>query len=343
MNKTLRLVREINLLEGGLKEVQALVTNIIGAKQETLEREIQLNLSSDYPLINEVGRYISMSKGKRLRPLLLFLSSNLCGYEGNLDVYYGTVIEYLHMATLVHDDILDSSLLRRGRPSVYARWGPDIAVLMGDLVFTRAMQMAIEKANIRILTLMAEVTLKLIKGELCQLDRKWDLTITEEEHLEIIQNKTACLFSASSKIGGLIADIGDEQVTAVADYGMNLGMSFQLVDDCLDFASDEHTLGKPVISDLKEGKVTLPLILLMQEATPEERRFIESAIEEKTFDDATKRHIATIVTNHGILKRVESIALSYAEKAKKSLMKFPKTQSHSVLSKLPGLMVSRRF
>ena len=205
-----------------------------------------------------MGRYIQKSGGKRVRPAVLLMAARLSGYKGDRAVLYASVVEFIHTATLVHDDIIDGADLRRGRLAVHSRWGNDITVLLGDYLYIKSMAMALTQDSLEIIRLLCDVTLRMIEGELYQLTKTGDVDITEEEHFEIIRRKTAFLFGGCAQIGGMLGGVSPEQETALRDYGFNLGIAFQLVDDLLDYTADAAALGKPVGGDLREGKVTLP-------------------------------------------------------------------------------------
>ena len=213
------------------------------------------------PLVGEIGRYIRDGGGKRIRPALLLLPCRLCGYRGERAILLAAVVEFIHTATLLHDDIIDEATVRRGRRSVNSRWGNDITVLLGDFLYTKSMSMALSQDNLRILRLLSDVTLRMIEGELLEIERNGDLDVSADDHLDIIRRKTAALFSACLRIGGMLGEVGEERERALASYGLNLGICFQMVDDLLDFTADEKVLGKPVANDLREGKLTLPVDL----------------------------------------------------------------------------------
>ena len=227
-----------------------------------VEQEFARHLESKVDLIPQMGRYIQMSGGKRVRPAVLLLSARMCGYTGDRDVLNAAVVEFIHTATLVHDDIIDEAETRRGRLAAHSRWGNDVTVLLGDYLYIRSMAMALTQDSLEVVRLLCEVTLRMIEGELYQLTKMGDGAITEDEHLEIIRRKTAYLFSGCAEIGGVLGNCTPAQRIALREYGFNLGIAFQIVDDVLDYTSDEAVLGKPIGGDLREGKVTLPIILL---------------------------------------------------------------------------------
>src|SRR5881275_1170832 len=233
---------------------------------EAVEQEFVRHIQSRVALIPEMGRYIQKSGGKRVRPAVLLMASRLSGYTGDRAVLYASVVEFIHTATLVHDDIIDGADLRRGRLAVHSRWGNDITVLLGDYLYIKSMAMALTQDSLEIIRLLCDVTLRMIEGELYQLTKNGDADISEDEHFEIIRRKTAYLFGGCAQIGGMLGGVNPERENALREYGFNLGIAFQLVDDLLDFTGDTVAVGKPIGSDLREGKVTLPLIHLLRQS-----------------------------------------------------------------------------
>src|SRR3982750_3557170 len=241
----------------------------IRADLEAVEQEFVRHIQSRVALIPEMGRYIQNSGGKRVRPAVLLMAARLGGYTGDRAVLYASVVEFIHTATLVHDDIIDGADLRRGRLAVHSRWGNDITVLLGDYLYIKSMAMALTQDSLEIIRLLCDVTLRMIEGELYQLTKTGDVDISEDQHLYIIRRKTAYLFGGCAQIGGLLGGVSPERERALQECGFNLGIAFQLVDDLLDYTADERALGKPVGGDLREGKVTLPIIYLLQRGGPE--------------------------------------------------------------------------
>ncbi len=228
-----------------LADISRRIQDLVGDRLRLVEKTIADNLHAPSTPAAEMGSYLAGSRGKRLRPTLLLLMSDLVGYEGEQDIRYAAIFEFIHTATLIHDDIVDQALLRRGRASLSSRWGPELAVLMGDRVFIMAMNLAVKEGWSPVLPLISQTTLKLIEGELIQSFRKWDLTLRREDNLEIIRDKTAHLFAACAQTPAYLAQAPDHLREAADAFGLNLGVAFQMVDDCLDFVSDEATLGKP--------------------------------------------------------------------------------------------------
>src|SRR4026209_1470967 len=246
---------------------------------EAVEREFVEHIQSRVALIPEMGRYIQNSGGKRVRPAVLLMASRLSGYQGDRAVLYASVVEFIHTATLVHDDIIDGADLRRGRLAVHSRWGNDITVLLGDYLYIKSM--ALTQDSLEIIRLLCDVTLRMIEGELYQLTKTGVVDISEDEHFEIIRRKTASLFGGCAQIGGILGGVSPERENALRDYGFNLGIAFQLVDDLLDYTADQVALGKPIGGDLREGKVTLPVIFLLQRGGEAADRLIRSVVQDR--------------------------------------------------------------
>src|SRR6187200_2753206 len=308
---------------------------------EAVEQEFVRHIQSRVALIPEMGRYIQSSGGKRVRPAVLLMAARLCGYKGDRAVLYASVVEFIHTATLVHDDIIDGADLRRGRLAVHSRWGNDITVLLGDYLYIKSMAMALTQDSLEIIRLLCDVTLRMIEGELYQLTKTGDVDITEEDHFEIIRRKTAFLFGGCAQIGGMLGGVTPEQETALRDYGFNLGIAFQLVDDLLDYTADAAALGKPVGGDLREGKVTLPIILLLRRGGPDADRLIRDVVRDRTVDPEQWKELLRMLGEHRTTDLAYETALEYASRAKTCLSAFPASQERDALIALPDYVVSR--
>ena len=321
----------------GLKEIVALVEDDL-VRVEALFQEQVL---SDVGLVAEIGRYIQQGGGKRIRPALLLLGSRLCGHRGDRGVLLAAVVEFIHTATLLHDDIIDEATVRRGRRSVNSRWGNDITVLLGDFLYTKSMAMALSQENLPILRLLSDVTLRMIEGEILEIERNGDLDVTEADHLDIIRRKTADLFSACMRIGAILGAVGDEREKALASYGLNLGICFQMVDDLLDFTAEEKTLGKPVANDLREGKVTLPMIFLLRKAGRPGIEKIGTVLADRGFGRVSREEIVRLAREHGALDEAQALAETYAEKARRDLLVFDRSPYREALEMLPDFILAR--
>jgi octaprenyl-diphosphate synthase len=306
-----------------------------------VDEEIKRQSSSGVQLIDHVGRYICNSGGKRIRPAILLLGSQMCGYDGPVGPRLGAVIELIHSATLLHDDIIDNASVRRGRASVNAQWGNEITVLMGDWLYMTSFRLALGERHFKVLDVLIEATRKMIEGELIQLTYNGNLDITEEQHLEVSIRKTAFLFSACSQLGGILGSAGDEKEEHLRLYGLNVGLAFQLVDDVLDFTSNETTLGKPVGSDLKEGKLTLPLIYLMRDGEPRHQKLVRDALGNGSLGPSARDEIIQLVREYHTADRVLEKAHDYGQKARACLKDFPSCEAREALMSIPDYIVER--
>ena len=288
-----------------------------------------------------MGRYIQSSGGKRVRPAVLLMASRLCGYKGERAVLYASVVEFIHTATLVHDDIIDGADLRRGRLAVHSRWGNDITVLLGDYLYIKSMSMALTQDSLEIIRVLCDVTLRMIEGELYQLTKTGDVDITEDEHFEIIRRKTADLFGGCAQIGGMLGDMTPERQNALREFGFNLGIAFQLVDDLLDYTADAEALGKPVGGDLCEGKVTLPIILLLRRGGPEADQLIREVVRDRAVSNEQWREIVRLLREHRTADLAYERAVEYANLAKECLAAFPAGRERDALVSLTDYVIAR--
>ena len=336
-NQPLVASKEISRAAAAHRFVE-LVADKLAATEEVFRRE----LGSDVPFIQMAGEYIAQGGGKRVRPALLLLSSRLLGHDGDEEVTYGAVVELIHTATLIHDDILDHASLRRGQPTLNHLWGNNLTVLLGDWLYTKAMQMALAHNQIEVIQRLCDATLKMTEGELLALQRLGAVDLSVEEYFEIIDRKTAYLFSAACSIPSLIPPARPEAGQVLARYGRALGTCFQLVDDLLDFTARETELGKPVLSDLKEGKLTLPLLLLLPRVQPAERRLIEMVLEDRSFDRVSPEEILALVRAEGTVEEVETMAEEHAAQAKQELQFFPPSDARDALEFAPDFVLHRR-
>jgi octaprenyl-diphosphate synthase len=308
---------------------------------ELVDREFVRHVESQVAVIPQIGRYIQTSGGKRVRPAVLLMAARLGGYQGDRAVLYAAVVEFIHTATLVHDDIIDDSELRRGRLAVHSRWGNDITVLLGDYLYIKSMAMALTHDTLDIVRLLCDVTLRMIEGELFQLTKNGDADITEEEHFDIIRRKTAYLFGGCAQIGGMLGRVSSEHEKALQEYGFNLGIAFQIVDDLLDFTGDLTALGKPVGADLREGKMTLPLIHLLQQGEEAGEKIIRDIIASRTASDEQWTDLLSLLKKHRSIEYALRRAVEYAERAKKPLSAFPPSSERDALLALPDYVLSR--
>ncbi len=309
---------------------------------DVVERRFAEHIESRVELIPEIGRYIQGGGGKRVRPALLLMCARLGRYDGDRATTYASVVEFIHTATLVHDDMIDDSVVRRGREAVHSRWGNDITVLLGDYLYIKSMGMALTVDSLDLVRLLCDVTLRMIEGELYQLTKTGVVDLTEEEHLEIIRRKTAYLFGGAAQIGAILGDLPEEQQLALRDYGFNLGIAFQLVDDLLDYTADEAVLGKPVGGDVREGKMTLPAIYLVQQDSVA-RELLEGIVRDRSFTPESWKELRSLLTTHRVLDRVYERAVGFAEAAKRQLSGLPPSPEIDALMALPDYVLSRAF
>src|ERR1700687_2267350 len=305
-----------------------------------IEREFGRDTVSSVRAITEIGEYLRAGGGKRLRPALLLLSCKLMNYTGHGAIKLGAVVEIIHTATLVHDDIIDEAQTRRGRPAANTQWGNSKCVLAGDWLYMQAFKIAVQERNFRILDTLIELTQQMVEGELLQMEKLGKL-ITLDEHFNLIFRKTACLFSVCMRIGAILGGATAEQEEHLAQYGRDLGMAFQIVDDVLDLTASESVLGKPVASDLREGKVTMAVIHALERCTPRERELIETVVQERAFDRVTHREIIAILERYGSLEAATARALQYATLARNAICSFPDSEFKRALLWAPDFVVAR--
>jgi octaprenyl-diphosphate synthase len=306
-----------------------------------VEEEFGLQSVSSVRPITEIGQYLQVSGGKRLRPALVLLSSKLCGYEGPSAVRLAAVVELIHTATLVHDDVIDEADIRRGRPSTNSRWGNHMSVLAGDWLYMQAFNSALAECSFKVLDRLIGLTQVMVEGELLQLTRLRKVDVSEDEYLELAYRKTACLFSACLRLGALLGGKGEEEESQLGSYGLNFGMAFQLIDDVLDFTSSEEILGKPIGNDLREGKITLPLIYLLQKCSAEEARKVSRVLEEGGFQSVKFSEILGLIDRYQTLRAAREKAQDFAERAKRGLDRFPDSPYKDALRSLPEFIVER--
>jgi len=318
-----------------------LIVQLVEEDLLAVEKLVAQQISSDVRLVNEVGKYVQQGGGKRIRPALLLLACRLLGHRSERAVLLASVVEFIHTATLLHDDIIDEATTRRGRASANNRWGNDVTVLVGDFLYTKSMGMALSQDNLPILRLLSDVTLRMIEGEILEIERDADLDVAEADHLDIIRRKTADLFSACTRIPALLAGADEARERALAAFGLNLGICFQMVDDLLDFTADERVLGKPVANDLREGKLTLPVILMLRRGGAAAREAVRCVVEDRGFERVSREEIVRLVREHGALDEARRLAERYAEQARRDLDVFPPSPFRDALLSLPDFILAR--
>ena len=306
-----------------------------------VEHEFARHIQSQVALIPTIGNYVQDSGGKRIRPAVVLMAARMAGYTGERAVLYASVLEFIHTATLVHDDIIDESELRRGREAVHTRWGNHVTVLFGDFLYLKSMSLALTQDSLEIIRLLCDVTLRIVEGEIYQLTKNGVVELTEEEHFDIVRRKTAYLFAGCAKIGGMLGPTTREQQDALWDYGLNIGMAFQIVDDLLDFTGEEVALGKPIGGDLREGKMTLPLIHLLARGDARAQSLIRQAVESRHVGLDEWREIRGFLAQSRSLDYAQRVASDYVERAKKALYAFPPSAGRDALLYLPDYVIAR--
>ena len=318
------------------KEVFDLLRDDLAA----IEREFGRDTVAGVEAITEIGEYLRGGGGKRIRPALLLLSSKLFNYQGRGAIRLGAVVEIIHTSTLVHDDIIDEAQIRRGRPAANTQWGNSKCVLAGDWLYMQAFKIAVQERNFRILDTLIDLTQQMVEGELLQMEKLGKL-ISLDEHFDLIYRKTACLFSVCMRMGGILGGATREQEESLAQYGHDLGMAFQITDDVLDLTASEDVLGKPVASDLREGKVTMAVIHALERCTASERKQIETVLQERAFDGVTHAEILEILEKYGSLEAANTRALRFAELARNAICSFPDSEIKRALLWAPEFVVAR--
>lgn len=308
-----------------------------------VENELSRHSDSAIEPVAAIARYLQAGGGKRLRPALHLLGAKFCGYEGLSAVSLGAVLELIHTATLMHDDVIDGADTRRGRASTNRRWGNPMTVLAGDWLYMQAFRIALTERNLRILDILIGLTQTMVEGELMQLTQLGRADISEEQALEVSRRKTACLFAVCLQLGAVLGGKNSAEEEQLARYGLHVGMAFQIIDDLLDFIATHERLGKPVVNDLREGKVTLPLIYALEEASPEDRGKVETVLEEKGFASVTPGEIVALVRESGAVHRTRSRARDFVNEAYRALDSLPHSPYKRALEAVPQFVLTRDY
>jgi octaprenyl-diphosphate synthase len=315
------------------------VRALAGPDMQRVDTLIRHRLSSDVVLINQIADHIIASGGKRLRPMLHVLAAGAAGYAGEQQIKLAAVIEFIHTSTLLHDDVVDESDLRRGRKTANALWGNAASVLVGDFLYSRSFQLMVELDDMRIMRILANTTNTIAEGEVLQLLNIGNADVDEAAYLAVIERKTAVLFAAATELGGILGGLPDDQVAALRRFGLELGYAFQIADDLLDYVSDADTLGKNIGDDLAEGKPTLPLIYALEKANPEQAQSLRHAIEHGGLDSLDR--IIAAIRDSGALERTRERALMHAQGARDALDALPASPYREALLALANYSVSR--
>jgi octaprenyl-diphosphate synthase len=317
------------------------ITDLITQDLAQLELSIDKLLTTRVAFIKEVVQHIVKSGGKRIRPILVILSAKLCGVKDDQPIPYAAIIEFIHTATLLHDDVVDNAKIRRGRLTANTLWGNEPSVLVGDFLFTKSFDLMVQIQNPEILRVMANATTRLAEGEIMELLRTSDVNTTEDDYYEVIDNKTAVLLSAACEIGAVLGFVDAEKRSALREFGHHLGMAFQLKDDLLDYVSTDSTLGKNTGIDFKEGKVTLPLIHTLKYVTPAERESILAALEKKRTSKKDFQKVKGIIERYGGLEYTSNVSKEHINKARGFLELFPPSPYKDALLELATYFITR--
>jgi octaprenyl-diphosphate synthase len=321
------------------------IFDLIQDELEQVEKKITTESVASVDAVTAIGQYLQSSGGKRLRPTLLLISARLAepnAVSANAcAIQLGAVVELIHAATLVHDDVIDAAETRRGRPSTNVKWGNHTCVLAGDWLYMQAFQIALRERSFQILDLLIGLTQMMVEGELLQLDRIGKIGISEADCMELVDRKTARLFSVCARLGALASHSDAQTEERLGEYAWNLGMAFQLVDDVLDFTAREKTLGKPVGGDLREGKVTLPLVYALERATPAERRMVETILRQRNYDEVPFSQILAMLEKYRGIERVKERAQTFTDKARRIINEFPDSPYQRALLAVTELVTER--
>ncbi|HXS96029.1 MAG TPA: polyprenyl synthetase family protein [Candidatus Limnocylindrales bacterium] len=306
-----------------------------------VERKITAESVASVEAVTAISQYLQSSGGKRLRPTLLLLCSKLAGDGGATATQLGAVVELIHAATLVHDDVIDAAETRRGRPSTNVKWGNNACVLAGDWLYMQAFQIALRERNFQILDLLIGLTQMMVEGELIQLERIGRIDVSEADCMELVDRKTACLFSVCARLGAIASGASQAIEEKLGEYAWNLGMAFQLVDDVLDFTAREKTLGKPVGGDLREGKVTLPLVYALERATPAERQLVENILRRRDYNEVPFAKILSLLEKYQGIERVKERAQTFTDKARSIISEFAESPYQRALLTVTDMVTDR--
>jgi len=318
------------------------LATLLGEEMRAVDTLIRARMmSKNAPRIPEVTAHLIEAGGKRLRPLLTLASASLCGYDGPFHVHLAATVEFIHTATLLHDDVVDESAQRRGRPTANLMWDNKSSVLVGDYLFSRAFQLMVETGSFRVLDILANASATIAEGEVLQLTAAQDLRTDQEIYLQVVRGKTAALFAAATEVGGVIAKAPPAHINALREYGDALGISFQIVDDLLDYGGSSANLGKNTGDDFRERKLTLPLIKAVAKADQTERKFWSRVIENGRQEDGDLAQAMELMHRHGALEATRDDAIFWAERAKSAIGQLPETRLRNLMIDLADYVVSR--
>ncbi|MBI2082471.1 MAG: polyprenyl synthetase family protein [Deltaproteobacteria bacterium] len=314
----------------------------IKSELSEVDRTIQANLVSSSPFVTDIAQYVAQNGGKRLRPILCLLSSRISGARDKRIIESAVAMEFFHTATLMHDDVIDNAELRRGKTSANSRWGNQIAVLVGDFFYCRASDLLVGLRDLRVIELITRIMQITTEGEIFEIVKSNDLNCTEDDYLKIVRGKTAELMGACCEIGGILGNVSEEFTQALREYGLHIGIAFQLADDLLDYMSDPSQFGKTKGTDLKEGKLTLPLLVALKKANEPERRLIKDALIAERLEENRLKEIISIIEYHGGIQATRDLAQSYIQKAKEALTPFKPSIEKEALVCLADYVIQRQ-
>ena len=320
-----------------------LISDLVGKELAQVENEFKKHLKSEVPLISKIGEHLLLSGGKRFRPTIALLSAKMCGYKGTRQIQVASVIEFIHTATLLHDDVVDDAALRRGHASANSIWGSEASVLVGDFLLSKSFFLMVDDGDLRILSAISRSTTRMAEGEIQELMRTSDLSITEEEYLSIIANKTASLISATCQIGAILAGVDGIKEQALASFGLNLGIAFQLMDDSLDYTSTEKRFGKEIGIDLQGGKITLPLIHTLRSCSPSEKEKLVDIVLSASIDERAFLRVVDLINSYGGIEYTLEKARGYVDKAKGYLDCFRPSREKTALLAMANYVVERTW
>lgn len=339
MSNVVSLKDEAAKAPAGLDRLKALVERDL----DRVNHVIMDKMQSEVALIPQLASHIIAAGGKRLRPMLTLAAADLCGYQGQRQVSLAACVEFIHTATLLHDDVVDESDLRRGNATANAVFGNQASVLVGDFLFSRAFQLMVADGSLEVLAILSKASAVIAEGEVLQLITSNDTETTEDAYLDVISAKTAALFSAACRVGAIVADAPKAEIEALDSYGRNLGIAFQLIDDALDYSARQATLGKSVGDDFKEGKITLPIVLAFRRGTPEERQFWRRCLEDMEQADGDLARAQELIQRHDALADTIERARHYGAKARDALAIFPDGVMKSALIDAVEFTIERAY
>jgi len=325
-----------------MSDLKQKILSAVESDLEDIEKALSDNLNPYLDLVSDVAGHILFSGGKRLRPLLMVLSARMCGYNGNYEKTFSTALEYLHTATLLHDDLVDEATLRRGKTVAHATWGNSITVLVGDYLLARALSISAGTGRLRVVQVLAELTENMSQGEVHQLMRKGDIKLTEDEYLVIIRRKTAVLFEAACRVSAIIADAPADKEKALAEYGYNLGIAFQMADDLFDYTLQTSDFGKEVGADLREGKLTLPVIYALKQANSSDRDLMIKIIRDTDFTTDDFKTLLDLLVKYGGIDYTQETAASYIDTAQNALAVFEPSPTKETMLDIADYALQRR-